>query len=527
MDSTQSIKRSIRKFFEAKNKLMAIAYKRRSDGRKNRQEASLDDQEKWCIEAARLNGEKITKWFVDDESAKEANKRPEFDAMLEYVKENPDNLYTWKLNRLCRNSLEEGRVKDSLEKGNFKKIVTVTGTFNPTDNILLASVELAMATQYSRDLSVDVVRRQKNKVESGGYVYFAPLGYWNDKNTKSIQIDQEKAPYIVKMFKLRAEGHSEAEITKILHNMGLRSKSGLKVVRSRINNYLRNPVYTGMTYFRGEYLQGNHEPIISKELFYRVKKVNEENRKVHKAKHNFVFKGLFTCYKCKGAITAEKQKGRYYYRCTKKRGPCTQKYIREDDLTEIVLNYFSYYQLPDQVSDKLIEIGTREIRKRNKEQDLVMTSYNQKISKLKSKLKILKEMRLNEEMDSEEYLKDRNEINENIDKLEIQMNDEAKSFEILEEELFEWLELMKNFGAWAKSLDGQNWRTIFNFVGSNYFLDDENIVIEQKNDLFKAIDEWYLENGATPGSLVELLRVIIRSYTLVKEMILFFSSQPA
>ncbi|MFH1030522.1 MAG: zinc ribbon domain-containing protein, partial [bacterium] len=53
-----------------------------------------------------------------------------------------------------------------------------------------------------------------------------------------------------------------------------------------------------------------------------------------KKRHNFPFVGLLTCGECGGAITAQFAHGHggtyRYYRCTKKLGKCSQRYLRED-----------------------------------------------------------------------------------------------------------------------------------------------------------------------------------------------------
>lgn len=48
----------------------------------------------------------------------------------------------------------------------------------------------------------------------------------------------------------------------------------------------------------------------------------------------FPLVGLLRCGECGCSITAEKQKGHTYYRCTKKRGACSQPYVREELLAD-------------------------------------------------------------------------------------------------------------------------------------------------------------------------------------------------
>jgi len=55
---------------------------------------------------------------------------------------------------------------------------------------------------------------------------------------------------------------------------------------------------------------------------------------------------LIKCGKCGCSITAEIQKGTVYYRCTKKRGTCTEMYIRQDKLEKQMKSWVKKYTLP-------------------------------------------------------------------------------------------------------------------------------------------------------------------------------------
>ena len=85
--------------------------------------------------------------------------------------------------------------------------------------------------------------------------------------------------------------------------------------------------------YKGEHFEASHPPIVSKALFDQVQDVLTQRSKpqVHgKVFHAFV--GLLRCEECGCMVTAEIQKGHTYYHCTKKRGPCTQRYIRQEAL---------------------------------------------------------------------------------------------------------------------------------------------------------------------------------------------------
>ena len=73
--------------------------------------------------------------------------------------------------------------------------------------------------------------------------------------------------------------------------------------------------------------------MISMGTFLHIQKVLKNNGKPEdykKDKKLFSFIGIMKCGECGCSITAETQKGKVYYRCTKKKGACYQKYTRED-----------------------------------------------------------------------------------------------------------------------------------------------------------------------------------------------------
>ncbi|MBU0676858.1 MAG: zinc ribbon domain-containing protein, partial [Verrucomicrobia bacterium] len=65
--------------------------------------------------------------------------------------------------------------------------------------------------------------------------------------------------------------------------------------------------------------------------------------------------GLLKCDHCGGAVTAERQKGHDYYRCTKKLGPCPQtRYIREEALADHLRESIRGVSLSDEHAAKML-----------------------------------------------------------------------------------------------------------------------------------------------------------------------------
>ena len=120
-------------------------------------------------------------------------------------------------------------------------------------------------------------------------------------------------------------------------------------------------------YVGGEFYEGKHEPIITKKLFDTCQ---EMMTRKSKPQHGgglkpYVYRGLFKCGECGCSITAETQKGHNYLRCTKEKGPCSQKYVREETVTAMIKTELEKVSLSDAVADWLIA----EVQKEKTEDD--------------------------------------------------------------------------------------------------------------------------------------------------------------
>ena len=204
----------------------------------------------------------------------------------------------------------------------------------------MLAVQLGMANQYIRDLSVNVKRGNRAKLEKGEWPNHAPFGYLNDKATKTIKVDESKAPYIVRIFELYSTGsYLLREVVKILYQEGLRTNSGKKVIEGSIHRILSRPFYYGMMLRDGKYYKGNHTPIISKELFDRAQDVLHGRIHPRAQKYFFPLRGFMKCASCGCALTATTKKGHVYYYCTNGKKICTEhkKYLRSDEVDKLIM----------------------------------------------------------------------------------------------------------------------------------------------------------------------------------------------
>ncbi len=362
-----------------------ILYARKSTESEDRQAMSIESQETELLKMAGNLGVRIDKTYKESMSAKQPG-RPFFKEMLDYISKNKDCIvFAWKVDRLTRNIFDGSQIIDLLENGNIKEIRTIDKIIvdNPIDKFML-SIDFGVGKKYSDDLSVNVKRGNKTKLEKGGWPGVAPIGYLNDKLNKTIIIDEERAPYILKAFELYATGgYSVMDISSKLYEMGLRTLNGRKVHKSKIHKILSNHFYYGLMERDGKLYQGRHEPEVPQQLFEQVQDVLY--RRIHTKKQKLVFtlRGYLKCGGCGCAFTASRQKGHDYYYCTNGRNRCEEhkSYMRSESVEAIVATLFDEIHF----DEELIELAYLARKEKSMQDEIYQeTSRETLLNKLES-----------------------------------------------------------------------------------------------------------------------------------------------
>jgi hypothetical protein len=200
----------------------------------------------------------------------------------------------------------------------------------PTDNVLPLLVEGAMANQYIRDLSSNVKRGQKSKVERGLFPACAPYSYKNVgkyKGEKSIAKDETIAPNLQILWDMLKTGEYQlADLFRIMESTyPLYNTKGKTLGSSSFYRIFHNPFYSGVFQWgKKEYL-GVHESYLRQSEFKSIQNFLNKKDKTRECSLDFEFKGLFKCGCCDAYITAErkhkfvksiqKHKDYEYYKC--------------------------------------------------------------------------------------------------------------------------------------------------------------------------------------------------------------------
>ena len=389
-------------------------YVRKSTEGDEKQALSMPAQITELREYAAREQLEIVASFQEAKTAKSPG-RTQFQRMLHMLERGEaEGILAWHPDRLSRNSIDGGQIIHLLDTGALKGLYFPTLTFenNPQGKFMLA-IAFGQGKYFVDHLSENVKRGQREKIRRGEWTWPAPIGYKNNRETRNIEPDPETAPLIRKAFELYATGdYTLPLLRQTLKGLGLRSRKGYVLSNSCVQLVLQSPIYCGMMKVWGELHSGSFEPIIGKDLFDEVQNVmRKRGKKKTRRKHEFFFSGLMTCDSCACAITAEIQKGHKYYRCTKKKGACTEKhYLREEKLLSQVKKIVEQVSLPDDWADAMLDYLDKEKAENLQEHQAAIQRLREKKLSLDKKLSDLLDLRLEGALDTQEYITKKNSL---------------------------------------------------------------------------------------------------------------------
>jgi len=199
-----------------------------------------------------------------------------------------------------------------------------------------------------------------------------------DSLAHRIVINPKEAAIVRKIFNTYIEKRSLLSVTMIMNDLGCTTKlhtsetgkkfGGIQFRSNGMQQILRNPLYIGRVPYQGELYPGEHEAIISEEIFQKTQSILVENRPewkmTKKAKHIGLLTGLLRCKACNCAMyfsyNIKASKYRYhYYLCmsASKRGykTCPTRLLSaqriEQKIIELLRTLTSIPKLNDKVWD--------------------------------------------------------------------------------------------------------------------------------------------------------------------------------
>ncbi len=455
---------------------------------------------------------KIVSFITESKTAKEPG-REKFAQVLEMIEnDQATGIISWHPDRLARNSVDGGKIIYLLDTGKLLDLKFPSFWFeNTPQGKFMLSIAFGQSKYYVDNLSENVKRGNRQKLRRGEWPNQAPFGYLNIN--KKIEVDKKRAKYVQKAFQLFATGgYGYADIRKFFNQNKIYNKSGHELHLDKVKRILTDPFYYGVMKFCGELYEGKHPPLISKKLFDKCQEVVKlKSRKVKNNKHLFDFLGLVKCGECGGAITAEKhikyykrtnrKVGYVYYRCSKKKGVCSQKYIDKEEIENQLKGLVLRASLPPHAAKKFLEWAERDADAEKQKSAGIISSYQTQLKGSEERLDRLLEGYLDKVISPEDYQKKKNEL------VEAKSLFNSKIKEISQNGV-EWLEPFCEFVKSALSAHKiaraknscHDLSIMAKTVGSNFFLMDRRLSADFKKGGFDALAAESAGRGPTTAS---------------------------
>jgi len=348
----------------------------------------------------------------------------------------------------------------------------------------MLSIAFGQSKYYIDNLSENIKRGIRQKVRNGAYPGLAPVGYLNDPKSRNIIIDKDKAPLVRKIFELYATGdYTLDRLIDTVTSLGFRTTNDKVIGVSKLRLILMNPFYYGMFKYWNELFEGTHEPIITKKLFEKCQQVMRRRGKSRTAKHRFIFRGFMKCGECGRMITAEIHKDYVYYRCTKRYTTCSQKYIREENLTKQIKGIFQKVSLCDDWTNKILreleKDKTRDVQSSHPHQQNLRT----KIAAIDAKINRLLDVYLEGNLSPEEYKKKKAELLNKKKDLQESMRDFADGGNNWFEQARSFVTLLNRASYVSQGGNLESQKEFLEKISSNFILKERRLIFATEGTL--------------------------------------------
>jgi site-specific DNA recombinase len=250
-----------------------------------------------------------------------------------------DCVVVYKVDRLSRSLMDFSRIVETFDQHKVS-FVSVTQQFNTTHSMgrLTLNILLSFA-QFEREIIGERIRdkiaaqRRKGKWAGGVPI----LGYDVDRTNASPKLvaNADEALQVRRIFAMYLELGTLTPVVEELTRRGWKNKTwltksglvkgGRPFDRCSLYLLLTNPLYVGKIKHKTEIYQGEHEPLVSVDVFQKVQSTLQQHGSGRGNyllnKHGALLKGLVVCHHCGRVMThtyAISGSKRYrYYTCTK------------------------------------------------------------------------------------------------------------------------------------------------------------------------------------------------------------------
>ena len=328
-----------------KTYIAGLYYRLSQEDERQGESVSIDNQRTMLRKYAEEHGFEIHGEYIDDGVSGTTFDRPEVQRLLDDAKTGVINTIIVKdLSRFGRNYIEVGQYVDYVFPAFGIRFIAIQDNVD-TENRDSGAMEMMPIMNvfnewHAANTSKKIRAVLKSNAKDGKYhARKAPYGYVKgDDEKKTPIIDEEAAAVVKRIFEMRASGLSPHKIADILNAEGVLNPSRYCLERygvvgrrenvglwsfCAVNSILKNPTYLGhmaqqrwssisyknhKRYKRDESewitVYNTHEPIITQELWDKVREVEKSVAQGRKTKRGYThpLSGFLFCADCGGKM---------------------------------------------------------------------------------------------------------------------------------------------------------------------------------------------------------------------------------
>lgn len=302
---------------------------------------SVDAQKEKLKQYCKLKDITDYEFYIDGGWSGSNIERPEMKRLIgEITLGKISSVVVYKLDRLSRSQKDTVFLLEDVFIPNGCNFISLNENFDTTTPYGKAMIGiLSVFAQLEREnirerTRMGMYERVKSGLWMGGGR--VPFGYDYDMK-KDILVPNEHANEVKQIFNLYLQGYSSCELSQMFPDVAN---------DSHIRNILSRITYCGKIDFKGEIFEGQHEAIISDELFEKVQTEMQKRSTKHISKSEYLLTGFVYCGKCGAKMRYQKWGKRVVLYCYSQQSSkpylikdpnCDNKKINSDDLEKLVI----------------------------------------------------------------------------------------------------------------------------------------------------------------------------------------------
>lgn len=311
----------------------------------------------------------IVETYVDEARSATTDRRPAFQRMIsDSAAHTFDILLVHKLDRFARNRYDSAIYKRELKKNGVTVYSVLENLDNSPESVIMESVLEGMSEYYSQNLAREVMKGMTETAlqckHTGGK---PPLEFDVDPVTKKLVVNEAEAETVRTIFNMYAKDCGYAEILRVLHERGAKTKAGNEFAKNSLHEILCNRKYVGTFVFnrsspkapdgtRNSHrqkdaedliaIEGGCPQIVSDDIYKKVaERLNSHKHEGGRrnAKQRYLLAGKVFCKDCGRAMVGNaRRSGRnksllVTYRCPSQKYVCRNKEINKEYLERYVV----------------------------------------------------------------------------------------------------------------------------------------------------------------------------------------------